>query len=80
MSKPWCINVPLKLSFSGCTTFKDLSMTLKKRHATMNLHKENAQERPTNKMPYTAVQNTQNVNSFFFFFFSLLLQTIHITH
>jgi hypothetical protein len=42
----------------------------------MNLHKENAQGRPTNKMLYTAVQNTQNVNSFF----SLLLQTIHITH
>jgi hypothetical protein len=42
----------------------------------MNLHEENAQERPTNIMPYTAVQNTQNVNSFF----SLLLQTIHITH
>lgn len=31
----------------------------------MNLHKEKAQERPTNIMPYTAVQNTQNVNSFF---------------
>ena len=27
-------------------------------------------------MPYTAVQNTQNMNSFF----SLLLQTIHNTH
>jgi hypothetical protein len=41
----------------------------------MNLHKENAQERPTNAI-HTAVQNTPNVNSFF----SLLLQTIHITH
>jgi hypothetical protein len=42
----------------------------------MNLHKENAQERPTNIMPYTAVENTQNVNSFF----SLLLQTTHNSH